>query len=75
LIPYSGSLGVKFSEVARGIEQLRKGEEFLITTQLDRTRCEKCGRLLPEKNGICPACIRRLATLKRVASGARAYHL
>ena len=65
---YSSSLAEKFSEVTRGIEQLRKGEPFLINTQLDRTRCEKCSRLLPEKNGICPNCIRRFATLQRIAS-------
>ena len=67
-VPYSSSLTEKFSEVTRGLEQLRKGEPFLINTQLDRTRCEKCGKLLPEKNGICPNCIRRLATLQRIAS-------
>ena len=67
-IPYSSSLAEKFSEVTRGLEQLRKGEPFLINPQLERTRCEKCGRLLPEKNGICPNCIRRLATLQRIAS-------
>ena len=67
-VPYSGSMAAKFSEVARGIEQLRKGEPFFINDRLDRTRCEKCNRLLPEKNGICPACIRKLATLKRIAS-------
>ncbi|MBI4531895.1 MAG: ABC transporter ATP-binding protein [Candidatus Latescibacteria bacterium] len=72
-VHYSNSMASKFAEVARGIEQLRKGEEFLITTQLDRTRCEKCGRLLPEKNGICPACIRRLATLRRVAGYLKPY--
>tara|TARA_Y100001934_G_C12343945_1_gene771766 strand:+ start:134 stop:2380 length:2247 start_codon:yes stop_codon:yes gene_type:complete len=67
-VPYSGSMAAKFSEVARGIEQLRKGEPFFINDRLDRTRCEKCNRLLPDKNGICPACIRKLATLKRIAS-------
>ncbi len=72
-VPYSSSLAEKFSEVTRGIEQLRKGESFLINTRLDRTRCEKCGKLLPEKNGICPACIRRLATLQRIASYLRPY--
>ncbi len=68
MIPYSSSQADKFSEVTRGLEQLRKGEPFLVNPQLDRTRCEKCGRLLPEKNGICPACIRRLATLGRIAT-------
>ncbi len=67
-IPYSSSLAEKFSEVTRGLEQLRKGEPFLINAELERTRCEQCGRLLPEKNGICPNCIRRLATLQRIAS-------
>ena len=66
-VTYSSSLGPKFSEVARGIEQLRQGKPFQINPELDRTRCEKCGRLLPEKNGICPACIHRLATLGRIA--------
>ena len=70
---YSSSLAAKFSEVARGIEQLRKGEPFLINTELDQIRCEKCGRLLPEKNGICPACIRRLTTLRRIASYLKPY--
>ncbi|MYE90669.1 ABC transporter ATP-binding protein [Candidatus Poribacteria bacterium] len=72
-VPYSSSLAEKFSEVARGLEQLRKGEPFLINAQLDRTRCGKCGKLLPEKNGICPNCIRRLATLQRIASYLKPY--
>ena len=67
-VGYSGTMGTKFSEVARGLEQLRKGEPFLVNTELDRIRCDKCNRLLPEKNGICPACIRRWATLKRICS-------
>lgn len=72
-IPYSSSLAEKFSEVARGLEQIRQEEEFFINTELDRTRCPKCGRLLPEKNGICTACIRRLATLGRIASYLKPY--
>ena len=67
-IPYSRSLAEKFSEVALGLEQLRQQDEFLINTELDQIRCSKCGKLLPEKNGICTACIRRLATLGRIAS-------
>ncbi len=68
LVPYSSSLSVKFAEVARGIEQLRSAEPFQISAQLDRIRCEKCGRLLPEKNGLCPACIHRFSTLARIVS-------
>ena len=72
-VPYSSSLAEKFSEVALGLEQLRQQDEFLINTALDQTRCSKCGRLLPEKNGICTACIRRLATLGRIASYLKPY--
>jgi ATP-binding cassette subfamily B protein len=72
-VPYSSSLAEKFSEVARGLEQLRQQDEFFINTELDQTRCPKCGRLLPEKNGICTACIRRLATLGRIAGYLKPY--
>jgi len=67
-VAYSSTEAVKFSEVARGLEQLRKGEDFLIRATLDRIRCDRCGRLLPEKNSLCPACVRRFATLGRIVS-------
>jgi ATP-binding cassette subfamily B protein len=73
LVPYSSTMGPKFSEVARGLEQLRKQDPFLINPQLDRTRCARCGRLLPEKNGLCPACVQRWSTLLRIASYMKPY--
>ncbi len=72
-VPYSSSMAEKFSEVALGLEQLRKKAPLVISTQLDPTRCKSCNRLLPEKDGICPACISRLATLKRIAAYMRPY--
>ena len=66
-IPYTQSMREKFSEAARGLEQLRAGEPFLINPRLERLRCEKCSRLLPERDGVCPACIRKWSTLKRIA--------
>ena len=65
-IPYTQSMGEKFSEAARGLEQLRAGEPFLINPRLERLRCGKCSRLLPERDGICPACIRKWSTLLRI---------
>ena len=65
-VPYTDTVAAKFSEVARGLEQLRKGEPFLVNSELERLRCDRCGRLLPEKDGICPACIRKWSTLKRI---------
>jgi len=72
-VPFSKTLAQKFSETTRGIEQLRKGQEFYINSELDHTRCDNCGRLLPEKNGICPACINRFATLGRIAEYLKPY--
>ena len=66
-VPYSRTLSEKFSEVTRGIEQLRKGEALFLKETLDKTHCMSCGRQLPEKNGICPACISRFATLGRIS--------
>ena len=72
-LPYSGSEGSKFSEIARGLEQLRQGEPLVINAHVESLRCEKCERLLPEKDGICPACISRTATLKRIAHYLKPY--
>ncbi len=68
IVSYSLSIAAKFSEAARGIEQLAKGEEFSINLKQERTRCPKCTRLLPEKDGVCPACVNRRKTLFRVLS-------
>lgn len=73
IIAYSLTLAAKFSEAARGIEQLAKGEPLSINLKRERTRCEKCDRLLPEKDGICPACLHRGRTLLRIARYLRPY--
>ncbi len=73
VITYSLTLAAKFSEAARGIEQLAKGEELLINLKKERLRCAKCDRLLPEKDGVCPACVNRGKTLLRVAQYLKPY--
>jgi ATP-binding cassette, subfamily B, bacterial len=72
-VPFSKTQAQKFSETTRGIEQLRKGQDFFVNGDLDKTRCRECNRLLPEKNGICPACINRFATLGRIAAYLKPY--
>lgn len=67
VVAYTHTLAEKFSEAARGIEQLAKGEPLSINLKKELLRCPKCIRLLPEKDGICPACVRRGKTLLRVA--------
>ena len=65
---YSNSLSPKFAEVAEAIKQLTKGEAPTLPTEMERSRCETCGRLLPEKDGVCLACLKTWDTLKRILS-------
>jgi ATP-binding cassette, subfamily B, bacterial len=65
---FTASIAARFSEMARGIEQLAKGEELAIKLKYEKTRCEKCGRLLPEKDGKCPACVKKAAVFLRILS-------
>jgi ATP-binding cassette subfamily B protein len=67
VVSYSNTRTAKFSEAARGIEQLAKGEPLLINLKEEKLRCPKCNRLLPEKDGVCPACVDRSKTLLRIA--------
>jgi ATP-binding cassette subfamily B protein len=67
VLSYSLTLAAKFSEAARGVEQLAKGETLCINLKDERLRCALCNRLLPEKDGICPACVNRGKTLLRIA--------
>lgn len=72
---YSSSLAPKFSEVAEGIKRLSKGGDPGLATELERSRCPRCSRVLPERDGICPACVRKLDTLRRLLGYMRPYRL
>lgn len=67
IISYSLTVSAKFSEAARGIEQLANGEALSINLKQEVVRCPKCLRLLPEKDGVCPACVNRGKTLLRIS--------
>ena len=65
---YSNSLSPKFAEIAEAIKQLSKGEAPTLPTEMERSRCDTCGRLLPEKDGVCLACVKTWDTIKRILS-------
>jgi ATP-binding cassette subfamily B protein len=69
----SAAVAARFSELARGIEQLAKGEPLNIKLKAERTHCEKCGLPLPEKDGRCAACVKRMAVMGRVLSYLKPY--
>ena len=67
VIRYTPSQRAKFARIARGIDQLIKEDPVDMQGEVDKTRCDRCGRLLPEPNGICSACTNRLAMMQRIA--------
>lgn len=73
LVTYSMTKAHLFSEAARGIEQLCEGKPFDINLKEEKTRCDKCGRLLPEKDGVCPNCVKRGQTMLRILSFMKPY--
>jgi ATP-binding cassette subfamily B protein len=75
VVSYTLSVAAKFSEAARGIEQLAKGEPLAVNLKEERVRCVKCGRLLPDRDGICPACVNRTLTFLRIARFLAPYKL
>ncbi len=67
VIRYTPSQRAKFARIARGIDQLIKDDPVDMQGEVDKTRCDRCARLLPEPNGICSACTNRLAMMRRIA--------
>ena len=67
VLRYTPTQRAKFARIARGIDQLIKDDPVDMQGEVDRTRCGKCDRLLPEPNGICSACTNRLAMMGRIA--------
>jgi len=63
VLHFTDSALPKFAEAAAGIERLIQTGDAGLPVVVDRLRCESCRRLLPEKNGVCPKCLDRWATV------------
>jgi len=66
LLYYSGDLQDRFAEVAWALGKLAEVGTFTSTTKEEPLRCTRCGRWLPEKGGICPACVSKRKVLRRM---------
>ncbi|MDE0008953.1 MAG: ABC transporter ATP-binding protein [Gammaproteobacteria bacterium] len=65
-IVHSRSLAFAFGEAAEAVRRLKSEKEPNLPHEVDDARCTRCRRLLPERGGICPACIRKRDTLLRL---------
>jgi ATP-binding cassette subfamily B protein len=72
LVHYSNSLADKFGFLAKALNQLaEKGSISLDPGEHEARRCKSCGRTIPSYHGICPVCIDRAKTLRRLLGYAR----
>jgi ATP-binding cassette subfamily B protein len=67
VVHYSRSQAPLYAETAQAANSLKKGDDAGLPTQLEKSRCDSCGRLLPERDGACPFCIRKWDTIKRIS--------
>ncbi|MCK9223164.1 MAG: ABC transporter ATP-binding protein/permease [Limnochordia bacterium] len=73
-VRYSNALARKFAEGARALNQLRlKGEVPPPSPDVHRMFCEKCGRVLPPRTGVCPACLDKKKVMRRLLNYTRPY--
>jgi ATP-binding cassette subfamily B protein len=66
LLYYSGYLKERFAEAAWALGKLAEEGSFTSTLKEEALRCGRCGRWLPEKGGICPACVSKRKVLRRM---------
>ena len=66
LLCCTNSLSDRFTRIARALTDARRDDcapEFDLDEE--PRRCTRCGRLLPEKGGFCPACLKKGQVLAR----------
>lgn len=65
-VAHSPSLAYSFGEAAEAVRRMQGEKAPNLPQEVDDTRCSRCRRLLPERGGICPACINKRDTLLRL---------
>jgi ATP-binding cassette, subfamily B, bacterial len=63
---YSHTLAPRFAKVARVLQSMVDKEDIPEDEEDEDTRCESCGRLLPEGSKVCPACLNKTKVLRRL---------
>ena len=66
IVRFTPSLRSKFGNIVQGIDQLIKDKPVNLDVDIEKKRCDKCKRLLPDSSGFCPSCPDRLGMLRRI---------
>lgn len=73
LLRYSHTLAPRFAKVARLLQSMVDNEDVSDDEEDEDSRCESCGRLLPEGTKVCPACLNKTKVLIRLLALTRPY--
>ncbi len=73
LARYSMTHAARYALIAKALSQLAEGQEPRVSSTPEDNICPRCGRSYPEGSTVCPACLNKLAVLKRLAQIARPY--
>jgi len=73
LARYSVSHAARYALIAKALSQLAEGQEPRVFSTPEDDTCPRCGRSYPEGSTVCPACLNKLAVLKRLFEIARPY--
>ena len=73
LARFSGTLTRHLGIAARSIERLAQGEPVRVNPSDLPYYCPKCGRRLPSDTKVCPTCLDKGATFRRLLQYARPY--
>ncbi len=65
LVRYTNARAARFGAVAHVLEKWLKGEEAEVPPE-EENLCPRCGMPLPEGTKVCPACLSRSRTLRRL---------
>ncbi len=66
VVRYTNDHLARYSEMARQVNRMLKGEPYSTILTADERICPKCGRYLPGGSTVCPRCVDKTAVLKRM---------
>jgi len=73
LLYFTEAHASEFAEAGWALERLAAEGRYESTCPDEVYRCKRCGRLLPERGSICPACVNKIKVLRRALGYLRPY--
>ncbi len=77
ILYFSNLCAKKFGKVAKWLNDIATKQEEIETLQEeeDERYCKRCGLLLPDTTGVCPACVQKRQVIRRLLSYLKPYRM